>query len=215
MNVNPISQNQKFGGRVIVNGTINKQQSYLFNLHRPVLEKMIESHPFDLLISQSKSHKTINLKTSIDDACAAVVPKNKQNYEQAAEIVISNGIQKHKIKDMKQKATQLFNLQKISMGAILTGQFKNARWAEKQYAELAVENFDIAKKMPKVNTVGVPLQIFGKALINGIGYRIYRAFTPKSPAEKQLAKMAKSYEKELKAENKKRETVNIILPRMF
>ena len=109
----------------------------------------------------------------------------------------------------------MFNYSKNNFISIICGDFKQAREGEKELAKLAVADFEAYKDVPIVSFTNVPNAMAMKIIINGIKYRIYKAFCSKTPEEKQFLKMRKEYLKELKSENKQLKKVTIPLPPFY
>ena len=117
--------------------------------------------------------------------------------------------------DTAVRAAQMFELKKQSFISVVDGRFKDARKAEKEYAKLAVEDFDTCTKLPKVNIKNVPAGAGVKILWQGIKYRIYNAFCIKTPEEKELAKKCKDYLKNITSEEQKQRTFDITIPSLY
>ena len=199
MKVSPITNNQTFEGKVIVKNKISTQQNYLFSLHRPALEKMIEGLPFDLFVEQSKSRKTITLSTNVKDAQSYIVRKNKQNFEESAGYAIGDAKKKSPEYKMQVKAEEIFDVVKLRMINVYEGKFKEARKYQKQLAKMATQDFNIYKGVTNFVLTDFPSEVSKIMLKNSLKYKIYDMFTPKTKEEKQLRKMNKKYYKDLKA----------------
>ena len=52
------------------------------------------------------------------------------------------------------------------------------------------------------------------AFLNGMKYRVYRAFSSKIPEEKQFLNMKKDYLKQLKSEKKELKNITITIPNL-
>lgn len=215
MNISLVSSNVNFEGKVIIKNKISTSQNYLFNLHKKSLDNMIKEMPFDLLIEQSKSKKTISVTTNVENAFTYAVKKNEQNFEEIANYAISDAKSKSEVYKKFVKTTQMFNYSKNNFINIICGDFKQARESEKELAKLAVADFEAYKDVPIVSFTNVPNAMAMKIIINGIKYRIYKAFCSKTPEEKQFLKMRKEYLKELKSENKQLKKVTIPLPPFY
>jgi len=214
MQIGPNIYNQSFEGKVIVKNKINNTQNYLFNLHRPNIEKQIENMPFDLLVEQSKNKKTISLTADVKNANSYVVYKNQQNFEEVADFAIADGAKKSEAYQKLLKTTEMFNHSKSVTTNIITGNFKEARIAEQNLAKAGIKDFETFKSIPKVSITNVPLKIWMACLINTCKYKVYKAFSKKTPEEKQFNKMRKAYLQELKTEKKPVKTVEIKFPRL-
>ncbi len=212
MNVNPISTNVNFDGKVIINGKISKAQNKLLSQNKGLLESMIKKMPFDLIIKQSRSKKTLLVSTNVDDAQIFTVKNRKQTFAQTADLAISDGKQKSKTYKRIEKIKQMFEYRKQSFLNVLIGNFKEAKKNRQELAKLAIENFEDFKTLPKINFTNTPKSIIKTAIFNGFKYRLYSAFTSKTPEEKALKKMSKEYLKELKANKKQIKTINIPFP---
>ena len=215
MNVQPVSTNANFEGKLIIKNKINSAQNHLLNLHKQNLEKMIDDLPFDLFVEQSKSRKTISISTNVEGAGAYIVHKNKQDFEQAAGYAISDAKQKSEAYKKLMKVTEMFENSKNALVNVFLGKFKDARKCEKELAKTAVEDFDAYKSIPNVSVTNVPWFIFRKLIINIFKYRVYKAFSKKIPEEKRFMELKKEYLDELKKENKEIKTVKIELPRLY
>ena len=215
MQVQPISTNPNFDGKVIVKNKISTAQNYLFNLHKSKLEDMIKDMPFDLLVEQSKSKKTISVSTNVENAYAYIVRKNKQYFEEAAQYAIDDGKKKSKIYQDMVKAQNMLDAGTNAFKSIIFGNFKLAREFEKEQAKLAVKDFDVFKQIPRISLTNLPKEVITKTLINSYKYRIYKAFSKKTPEEKEFLKLKKEFIKELKAEHKEIKTVTLELPKFY
>ena len=213
MEINSVSPS--FEGKLSVKGKISSKQNYLFNLHKSALEAKIKDLPFDLFVEQSKSRKTITLSTNVEGVSSYFVRKNKQNFEQIADFVIEDAKKKSELYKRQVKANNLFNMGYNAYINAVTGNFKEARKLEKEFAKKAVEDFEIYKLLPKVVLQGAPKEVIKLANKNSRKYWIYKLFSPKTKEEKQLAKLRKQFIKELKAENKQIQTVEVKIPNMY
>ena len=215
MQVQPISTNLNFDGKVIIKNKISTTQNYLFNLHKSKLESMIKDMPFDLLIEQSKSKKTISVSTNVENTYSYIVRKNKQNFEEAAGYAIEDGKKKSKVYQDMIKAQSMLDAGTNAFKCIIFGKFKLAREFEKEQAKLAVKDFDVFKQIPRISITNLPKEVITKTLINSFKYRVYKAFSKKTPEEKEFLKLKKGFLKELKAEHKEIKTVTLELPRFY
>ncbi len=212
MNINPVTNQQNFEGKVIVKNPISSQQNYLFQRHRHALETQIKDMPFDLYVEQSKSKKTISLTAGIKDANSYIVRKNKQDFEAAAGYAIADGMQKSEACKKLVKANEILNYTKLHMLQIFSGNIKEARETHKQIAKLAVEDFKTYKEATNFKITNLPPEAGKPLLINSLKYRLYYAISPKTPEEKQMEKMNKEYLKEMKAQKKEIEPQEIKFP---
>lgn len=210
MLVNPINNNQNFAGKVIVKNRISVQQNYLFSLHKPALEKMIEDMPFDLFVEQSKSRKTIKLSTNVKDADSYVVRKNKQDFETAAGYAIEDAKQKSPEYKMQMKGREILDVAKSRFQSLLDGKFNEVRNLDKKLAVLGTENFKVYKGVTNYRLTGFPKDVNKTLLKNIFKYKFYELFTPKTKEEKQLRKMNKEYAREMKAKGIKPKPPQII-----
>ena len=215
MNILPINNNINFDGKVIIKNTISSNQKYLFNMHKKNLDYMIKDLPFDLFVEQSKSKKTISLTTNVENTSSYIVRKNKQNYEEVASLAIAEGKKKSKIYQDMVKAQSMLDTSHAAFVSVIFGNFKQAREQEKELAKMAVKDFDVYKKIPHIKIENVPFVVLKQAFLNGLKYRVYKAFSSKTPEEKQFLNMKKEYIKQLKAENIKPKTVALELPRFY
>lgn len=203
MRIHSITNNQNFEGTVVLKNKISSQQNYLFNLHKPNLERMIKDMPFNLLVEQSKSKKTISLSTNVQGTFSYIVRKNEQNFEEAAGYAIEDAKKKSELYKKQLKANEMLEYVKAYMTHVIMGEFKDAREFQKDVARLAVKDFDLYKKVTNFRITELPPEVSRILLINSLRYKIYRAFTSKTPAEKELTRMNKQYLKDMKAQNKK------------
>ena len=215
MKINTANANPSFSGKVILNNKISTAQNYLLNRYKNNLDNMIKDMPFDLLVKQSKSKKTISLTTNVDGALSYQVKKNEQDFIKAAGYAIEDGKQKSKEYKTLVKVNYIFDNKKRLFIDILSGNFKEARKLEKTIAKDMVENFEIMKTMPKINFLNVPPAMFKTVIVNSLKYKFYKMFSTETPEEKLLKKMQKKYLKEIKKENKQIKTVNIELPKLY
>ncbi|MCR5265544.1 MAG: hypothetical protein K6E29_02995 [Cyanobacteria bacterium RUI128] len=215
MNINQVSNDQSFTGNVIVKGAISAQQRHLFDSHRPALEQKIKDMPFDLFVAQSKSKKTISLTTNVKDAETFVVHKNKQNFEEAANLAIRDGMGKSEAYKKQVKANEILNYYKLRMLHVISGNFKEAREAHKQMAKLAVEDFDTYKQVTNFKIANLPPEVNKILLVNSLKYKAYCAFSKKTPEEKQLEQMNKEYIREMKAKKQKPKPQIVYFPNIY
>ena len=81
-------------------------------------------------------------------------------------------------------AKKLYNLKLEHTSNVLYGQVKEAKECHRNFAKLAVENFDTFIKTP--SPIKGSFSIFSKPGFNIIKYLIYSFFTKDSPDEKKL-----------------------------
>lgn len=215
MSVNSISYQPNFNGKIVLKNKLSSNQNYLFNLHKSALEQKIKDMPFDLFVEQSKSKKTINLSTNVKNTETLFVRKNKQNFEEIADLVILDAKKKYEAYQKLQKVNEIFNYEKYVMMNVVTGNFKAARNAEKQLAKIGTEDFDTYKSIPKMKISGVPFQVGMLVFKNSLKYRLYKLFSKKTPEEKTFLAMKKAYLKELKEQKQEIKTVEIDFPRIY
>lgn len=213
MQVNTISKSSAFEGKIIIKSPISKTQNHLFSIYKPAIEQRIKDLPFDLLVEQSKSKKSISIAADVKDAVAYRVLKNKQDFFEAANFAIADGMKKSDLYQKSLKVNEMFNYSKSAFISVISGKFKEARFFEKELAKVAVKNFDLYKEIPKISLTGVPLSVVRTAMAKSFQYRIYRAFSKMTPEEKTFLEMKKAYVKELKASGKKIKTVEFVIPR--
>ena len=96
----------------------------------------------------------------------------------------------HKV-DQKPVAKQLYELKCLHSTQILMGEARRARETYRDFAKLAVENFETAVNVP--SPVQGKINLFSFYGLNCIKYMIYRLFTRKSPEEKQFKQMVKEH----------------------
>ena len=109
----------------------------------------------------------------------------------------------------------MLNYTKLGLMFITSGNFKEAREANKQLAKLAVNNFETYKQATNFKITNIPPEIGKHLFINSLKYKLYYAFSKKTPEEKQLQKMNKEYLKKLKANNEERKPQEISFPRLY
>ena len=88
-------------------------------------------------------------------------------------------------------ARKLYELKFQSSTAILTGNYKEARTAQKEFAKLAVKNFDIALQVPA--PIKAKFSLFSKQGLKCLKFMIYKAFCKSSPEEKELKSLVNDY----------------------
>lgn len=201
MKVNTVSNKQSFEGKVIIDGKINRLYRLLIDRNKPDIENRIKDLPFDIVVKESKSKKSITLTADVEGADTFVLKQRKPNVIETAGMAIEDGKQKSPAYKKLVKANEILNYTKLGMLNILSGNFKEAREAHKQLAKIAVEDFETYKQATNFKITNLPPEAGKPLLINSLKYRLYYAFSPKTPEEKQLEKMNKEYMKKLK-ENK-------------
>lgn len=82
---------------------------------------------------------------------------------------------------------RLAQLKSEKMLSVLTGDYKGYKQAAKDYAKLALENFDELKTLPSPQKITVPL--FSKAGLRMAKVWFLEKFRVKTPEEKALKKM--------------------------
>ena len=214
MYVNPINNNQTFEGKVIKNSHLMKEQRVFLKESQSTLEGMIQDLPFDLLITQNKKTKRVSMTTNVEGAKSFIVRKGK-HFVEAASAAIEDAKSKSKLYKKLQNANEILEYSGNVLSNIIFGKFKEARAAEKSLAEICIKNFEDYKLIPRIIYRNIPRFLQKMVLINSIKYRIYKAFTKKTPEEKQFMKMKKEYLEELKSQNKKLEVVYIDFPNIY
>lgn len=114
--------------------------------------------------------------------------------------------------DAALRAQKMFELKNQSTKSIMEGKFKQARKLNKEFAKLAIEDFETFTTLPTINISNVPIKDFLSIVWTSVKYRIYKAFTKKSPEEKLLIQKYKKYKKETSAEERNKNNININLP---
>ena len=71
---------------------------------------------------------------------------------------------------------------------------------EKEFAKIAVSDFETCKTLPNINYTNVPIKMFLGVWFKSLKFRFYKLFTKKSPEEKQLKKLYKTFLKEQKTD---------------
>lgn len=117
--------------------------------------------------------------------------------------------------DAAMRAKKMFELRRESVLSVIDGKFRNARNADKEFAKIAVEDFDTFKTLPIIRMKNVSFKEWVGLAFKSLGFRIYKAFTKKTPEEKQLRQQNKLYRKELTPEELKKKTIEYNLPRYF
>ena len=75
---------------------------------------------------------------------------------------------------------------------MLLGNAKRAKESYREFAKLAVDNFEIATQLPAPIKGNVPL--FSKTGLKILKYVLYGIFTKRTPEEKKLKRMAEEYQ---------------------
>lgn len=92
-------------------------------------------------------------------------------------------------------AKKMYDLKLKTSVSVLTGKCREANKAKKEFAKLAVDNFDTAIKLPQPVTGTFPwYSNFG---LNTIKYMLFNLFVKKSPEEKKLKEMIDDYRSSL------------------
>lgn len=110
--------------------------------------------------------------------------------------------------DSALRAAKLFELRKQITLSIFDGKFKQARANQKEFAKLAVQDFDTFVKVPTFKFTNIPLKAGISILRPILKFKLFSMFSKKTPEEKELAKMYKDYVSKDKLKNKV-ETINI------
>ena len=108
--------------------------------------------------------------------------------------------------DSALRAKQLFELRQKTMLSIMDGKFREARNAQKEFAKIAVQDFETVKTLPRINFTNVPLKLWLSLAFKSLRFKIFRAFTKDTPEEKLLANEFKNYIK-----NSQKQELNISL----
>lgn len=203
MNIKPISNQQNFEGKVILNGKISRPHRPLIDRNRAMIDAQIKDMPFDILVKESKSKKHITLSTNVEGADTFVVNRRKPNLQETAGLAIADGRNKSVVYKKMVKANEIINYTKMQMLYIFDGKFKEAHEMHKEMAKIAVEDFDTYKKATNFKITNLPPEAGKPLLINSLKYKVYYAFSEKTPDEKQLEKMNKEYMKKMKANKEK------------
>ena len=214
MNINPTNQ-QNFEGKVIQYGKISRPLRPLVDRNRAVLNAQIKEMPFDMLVKESKSGKSITISTNVEGADTFIVNRRKPNIAETGAMAVSDGMKKSEAYKKLVKANEILNYKKMEMIHVLDGNFKEAKVAHEQMAEVAVNDFDTYKQVTNFKITDLPPGI-GKVLFtNSLKYKAYYAFTPKTAEEKQLEKMNKEYVKKMKEEKKEIKPQIIRFPQYY
>ncbi len=112
-------------------------------------------------------------------------------------------------------AKKMFELRQASTSLILSGEFKKARSIQKEFAKMAVNDFEAYKALPLVRYNNVPFKVWLAMLGKSIKFRLYKMFSPLSNDEKQLNKLSRSYLSNLSDSDKKKKTIDITIPSLF
>lgn len=118
----------------------------------------------------------------------------------------------YKTLDAALNAQRMFELKKQFTVSLMDGQYRNARKSQKELAKIAATDFDTYKTVPNFKFSNLSLKDGLAFFWKGIKYSIFRAFTKKTPEEKQVIKQYKAYKKTLTPEEKNKKTININLP---
>lgn len=94
---------------------------------------------------------------------------------------------------------QLKNLKSDYAFSLLMGDYKGFKNAYKQYAKLAVDNFEIASHLESPVKGKIPL--FSKPGLKIIKCMLFNAFRIKTPEEKLLKKMGRDFKNKRAAES--------------
>ncbi|MBQ7125698.1 hypothetical protein IJO12_01275 [bacterium] len=91
---------------------------------------------------------------------------------------------------------QLYDTRINLFSAIMDGKYNEARQCQKEFAKIAVDNFDIAIQTPQPVKGSFPL--FSKMGWKAVKFMIFKFFSKKTPEEKQLKKMLREYNEQTK-----------------
>ena len=100
--------------------------------------------------------------------------------------------------DTALKAAKMFELRNQVSLSVLSGNFRNARAAQRELAETASDNFDVYKTLPSVKITNIPLKEWFVLAFRSLEYKAFRLFSKKTPKEKLFSEQWKSYIKSLK-----------------
>ena len=114
--------------------------------------------------------------------------------------------------DTALSAQKMFNLRQKSTVAIIEGKFREARNIQKEFAKLAVDDFETFKTLPSVRFKNVPFKPSVSIFFKSLQFKLFRMFTKKSPEEKLFRQKYNEYIKEIDKNNQVRERVDITLP---
>lgn len=92
---------------------------------------------------------------------------------------------------------KLARLKGDSSYSMLLGDFKGFKTAHREYAKLAVDNFELAASIEP--PVKGKISLFSKLGLNVLKCMFLNLFSKKTPEEKQLIKMGKKFKLEQKA----------------
>ena len=113
------------------------------------------------------------------------------------------------------RATKMIKLQQNSTISIANGKFRAARASQKEFAKIATEDFDTYKTLPIITVRNFGFKEWLGLAFKRLAFKIFKAFTKKTPEEKQLKNMAQQYYKEVSSEELKKRTVNVDLKELF
>ena len=201
MKINPTNQ-QNFDGKIITDGKISRLHKPLVDRNRTTIETYIKDMPFDIVVKESKSKKSLTLSTNVEGADTFVVKNRKPNVLETAGMAITDGMKKSKAYKKMQKGNEILTYVKLEMLHVIDGNFKEAREAHKQLAKSAVEDFDIYQQITNFKIVNLPPEANKVLFVNSMKYKAYCAFSPKTEEEKQLLQMKKEFLQKMKAEKK-------------
>jgi len=106
-------------------------------------------------------------------------------------------------------AVTMLNLRQNLLESVVSGNFRLARSQQKEFAKIAVEDFDTYIKLPKVVYDNIPLVPLMSMFLKTLKFRIFYAFSKKTPDEKELKRKAKEYIKTISSSEMKARTVRI------
>lgn len=121
----------------------------------------------------------------------------------------------YKTIDEEIRAQKMFSLRQKAILSISEGKYREARQAQKDFAKIAVEDFEIYKTLPNIHVHNVPLREGWEIFKKLVKFKIYRLFTRKTPEEKQLKRQYKEYSKQLTQDDKKNKTIDITIPSLY
>ena len=91
--------------------------------------------------------------------------------------------------DTALRAQKMFNLRQKSMTAFIGGNFREVRRLQKEFAKMAVEDFETFKTLPEINFCNV-------SFFQIVSYKIFSMFVINSQEEKLLIQKYTEYRKE-------------------
>ena len=112
-------------------------------------------------------------------------------------------------------AAKMFELRQKAGIAILEGKCREARTAQKEFAKLAVADFDTFTKLPHMNIHGVSPRLFFPMLLKSLKFKLFSLFSKLSPEEKLLRKQYQAYVKNVTKEDIAKKTIDVTIPSLY